>query len=106
MTYAFQAVGFARARRSLMWPHPNGEAAALTDALDSCGQALTRLDRSGFDTDVVRWLESLENLLGAHARTQFARAPVSPWSTLEQEQFANLVDVLADWFNLHLWSTS
>jgi hypothetical protein len=109
--YAYQAGRFSLARSTLMLPHPHGEAAAIAEASRACSLALTALDLTRFDEDVRHWIETLQGLIRAfdcrrEAPAQQAAVADAILSDAEKREFSNIIDLLADWFNLQFWAES
>lgn len=103
--YVYAAEKFRAARRSLMLPHPQGEAASIAAAFLECSLALDPLDRSGLDDIARLWIHKLEELMdttgltdpGGHAGLW--RIKAQGFDADDQDQLSRLVDELAEWFD-------
>ena len=92
-----------KARRALMLPHPNGEAASISGAYLEVSLGLKDLDRSTLDEHALAMVERLERLMsttGIDDPTNRGTVTIrSEQLTLdERAQFAEAVDELAWWF--------
>jgi hypothetical protein len=56
MKFAYQAEKVSPGRRSLILPHPKGEATSIADAFRECSLGLYRIDRSGLDDNARPWV--------------------------------------------------
>ena len=105
MEFVQQSQRFSAARRSLMLPHGDGEAAAIASAMNACALGLRNLRRGLLDEHASRWLLELEALLGTSAELASANPDRARWLTraaeldsTAQADFSRLVDELAHWF--------
>ena len=104
MPLAYQAEKFAIARRRLMLPHPNGEAASIVSAFHECSQGLHGLNDKGLDDRARSLLARLKMLMD----TSEVADPQDrgPWTvkatafTVEQKfEVSQVIDELASWFD-------
>ncbi len=105
MEFVQQTQRFAAARRALMLPHRDGEAAAIASAMSACALGLRNLRRGLLDEPAERWLVELESLLGASADLASSNPDRTRWlaraAELDPDQQADLsrlIDDLAHWF--------
>lgn len=108
MKFAYQAEKFSAARRSLMLPHPKGEATSIAAAFHECSLGLHKIDRSDLDDNARLWVIRLEELMDT---TNLADPNgVGTWTvkaeqlTLDQKfELSRIVDELAHWFDRQFW---
>ena len=103
MPFSYQAEKFAIARRRLMLPHPNGEAASIISAFHECSQGLHGLDVAKLDDQAHSLLGLLTTLMDisevADPQERGAWAVKAAAFTVEQKfELARVIDELATWF--------
>ncbi len=108
MKYAYQAEKFSSARRTLMLPHPKGEAKSIADVFHECSLGLHNLDRGGLDDNARLWVIKLEELMDATGLAD--PTGVGTWTvkaeqlTIDQMfELSRIVDELAHWFDRQFW---
>jgi len=103
LPFSYQAEKFAIARRRLMLPHPNGEAASIVSAFHECSQALHGLNEAKLDDQARGLLGLLTTLMDTSEVVD--PQDRGPWTvkaaafTVEQKfELARVIDELAAWF--------
>ena len=106
LPFSYQAEKFAIARRRLMLPHPNGEAASIVSAFHECSQGLHGLNETRLDDQARSLLGLLTTLMDisevADPQERGAWMVKAAAFTVEQKfELARVVDELATWFGQH-----
>ena len=104
MKFSYQAEKLSDARRSLMLPHPTGEATSIVAAFHACRLAFHNFDRKGLDDDSRRWVEKIDVLMdtngiagpNGHGSWHVKAMQLSDDEKLE---LSRTVDELAHWFS-------
>lgn len=101
--YAYAWEKFSAARRSLMLPHPNGEAHSIADAFHELSLGLRDIQMDDLDAEPRRWVLSLQSLMNTDGIEH--RPGVGTWQTKgemlsvdQRFELSRLVDELACWF--------
>lgn len=103
MKFSYPSEKFSSARRSLMLPHPNGEASSIASAFHSCTLGLHDIHDEDLDESARDWVAKLNAFMDA-AGVQYPvdeGAYIAKAKTLtidEQYELSRVVDELADWF--------
>lgn len=110
MEFRPQVERFASARRCLMLPHPDGDAAAISKCFVACHAGLRSLRRGLLDAHAQQWLEQLEQLMStetieANSDSERLQKRAQQLSAEEQSDLSRLVDELANWFAAHVESS-
>lgn len=111
MKYSSQFQHFSDARSSLLLPCLAGESEAYRSAIIECGHALCDLDLSlVHEPEVVRQIEELKTLIDVSGLTSDPQKGTSftkaeSLSFEEKERISKLIDDLASWFTMEMWSS-
>lgn len=110
MEFRPQVERFASARRCLMLPHPDGDAAAISKCFVACHAGLRSLRRGLLEPTAQQWLEQLEQLMSTEtiegdSESERLHKRAQQLSAEEQSDLSRLVDELANWFVAHLESS-
>lgn len=96
----------SQARRDLMLPHPDGEAASIAEAYWKIHlSAKMHLDRENLDDDAKRSLARLDELMDTTglkkptALSNLHQIRAEQLTQEEQAEFSTLVDHLCGWFD-------
>ena len=103
MKFSYQLEKFSLARRALMLPHPDGEAASIVSAFFEISHALHQFDRSQVPDEVRDWLRKTESFmevtgLADPANEGLYKVRAGSLTTDEKLELSHLVDELAHWF--------
>ena len=103
MPFLYQAQKFAIARRRLMLPHPNGEAASIVSAFHECSQGLHGLDARKLDDKSRTLLAQLTMLMDtSDVADPHERGPwtmkASAFTAEQKFELSRVIDDLAGWF--------
>lgn len=108
MKYMYQSEKFSTARRSLMLPHPGGEAASIVAAYNECSLGLHDLNEDGLDEHPRDWIRRLRELMDTTGLND--PAGIGTWALkaermTEGEKFdlSRVIDDLANWFDRKFW---
>lgn len=101
--YNYAAEKFDSARRSLMLPHPGGEARSVADAFAECMRGLHDIKPGDLDESAADWVRTLNGLMDAQGILDAAGVGTFQLKAekLTKQQKSNLsrvVDELAHWF--------
>lgn len=101
--YAYAWEKFSAARRSLMLPHPRGEASSIADAFHECSLGLRDIQLDDLDSDSrssVLTLQSLMNTDGIEDVNGIGtwRIKGDRLSVDQRIDLSRLIDELASWF--------
>lgn len=103
--FLYPAEKLLAARRSLMVPHPRGEAESIAYAFHECSLGLHDVDREDLDDRAREWVRELDRLMNTEGIEDdtgkglwFIRADRLTES--EKLELSRLVDDLARWFEI------
>jgi hypothetical protein len=101
--YSHAAERFAAARRSLMLPFPNGEAAGIVGAFTECRLGLRELPRHELEDPAAGWLRTLDALMNTEGINDPMGSGAFKLKALrltnaEKSDLSRVVDELAQWF--------
>ncbi len=108
MKFSYQAETFSSARRSLMLPHPKGEAQSIAGAFHECSLGLHDLQTNDLDENVRDWLNKLEDLMdtsGIEDTSGRGTWGLKAEQLTEEQKFelSRVIDELAHWFDREFW---
>ena len=89
---------FTMARRSLMLPHPLGEAAAIGSAVRECQLGLQHLQEEELDEDTRARIRRLKEIMDTTRRED------AELDLLQKSELSDLVDGLAEVFTRQFYS--
>lgn len=106
--WAYPAEKFGTARRTLMVPHPGGEAKSLVAAFHECEHGLRNVSLEALDDDARRWVAII---LDTHDTTGIEDPTGDGTWLIKAEglsvdqvmRFSSAVDGLATWFHDHFY---
>lgn len=103
MKFSYQAEKLSIARRALMLPHPDGEAASIAGAFSEISHALHRFDRSQVTDEVRDWLRKIDSFMDVTGLSDTTgeglyMVRARSFTTDEKLELSSLVDELAHWF--------
>jgi hypothetical protein len=104
--FNYAAEKFAAARRSLMLPHPRGEAASIADAFHECSLGLEDIEDDWLEEPARDWVNTLNHLMdteGIEDPKGLGTHQLKAERLTESEMFdlSRVVDELAWWFHEH-----
>lgn len=108
--FMYQSEKLNAARRSLMAPHPKGEAQSYTFAFQECSLAFERFDVDEVkDDDARKWIKTIQRLMdttGLHdvSGKGLWQVRAEQMSLDEKIEFSRSVDELASWFDRVFWT--
>lgn len=104
VSYTYQAEKLSDARRCLMLPHTEGEAAAISNCFHACSLAFHRFDESTLDDDSRIWLTQIKKFMDTED-VPLATDGKGQWhakalgsTTDEKIELSTAIDELAFWF--------
>lgn len=115
MSLSYADEKFSNARRMLMLPHSQGEAASIADAFHECRFGIHDIDRKKLrrscDENTQRWLAELETLMDTTGLTDphdVGLLLVKARLLIESQRYdvSRLIDELASAFNREFWSNT
>lgn len=106
--YRYQSKKFSAARRSLMLPHPRGEAESIASAFREISFGLDNLDEGELDEAARNWVEKIKELMdatGIDDPTDRGQLSIKAEQLTEDQKFelSRVLDELAHWFDRRFW---
>lgn len=103
-SYRYQWEKFSDARRCLMLPHPQGEAASIATAFHECKMGLHKMHKDELDDDsALSCLSTLEDLMSTEGLEDplnkgTFHVKAETLSTDDKFELSRVIDELAYWF--------
>jgi hypothetical protein len=108
MKFRYPSEKLLDARRSLMLPHPEGEAQSIADAFSICRRGFDHLNPDDLDDDARRWFTKLGELMDTsgvqdpEGRGTFV-VKASGFSLEQRRELSDAVDQLTEWLESAFW---
>lgn len=103
--YAYPSEKLSVARRSLMLPHPRGEAESIAGAFEECSHGLHDLRNEDLDDNARRWVATIKELMdtsGIQDPSGRGTFVIKAERLTEEQKFelSRVIDELAHWFDM------
>ena len=109
--FSYQSEKLSAARKSLMLPHPQGEARGVANAFQECMHAFHDLRQELLDDDARRWVRTIQDFMDtagiddAAGRGTFL-VKAEQLTADDLFELSRAVDELAYWFDRHFWEVN